>query len=309
MTNVQRITLLLVLSACGCTTITEFGEPEGSTGEAAESSSTGWPTFPDPSATSGVPDPASTSTGDASSSDSGDDFTTLGFIQDTDTGVSIECDVWEQDCPQGEKCMPWANDGGNAWNATRCSPIDPDPDGLYDPCMVEGSGVSGIDSCDLGMICWDVDERGMGVCHGLCLGPQTAPSCEDRNATCTVTSDGILNLCRPPCQPLDIDTCSPGQGCYPSDDGFVCAPDASGDTLGGAFDTCEFINACDPGLMCAGASLVGACEPGGANCCTPYCDLSDPVCPDPTSCIALFPEGEAPRPHENLGVCGTPEEA
>jgi hypothetical protein len=46
-----------------------------------------------------------------------------GFIVDPDGGgPSIECDQWAQDCPPGEKCMPWANDGGSSWNATRCFP-------------------------------------------------------------------------------------------------------------------------------------------------------------------------------------------
>ncbi len=30
-----------------------------------------------------------------------------------------ECSPWAQNCPPGEKCTWWANDGGNAWNATR----------------------------------------------------------------------------------------------------------------------------------------------------------------------------------------------
>src|SRR5262245_16573954 len=25
-------------------------------------------------------------------------------------GLEIECDLWAQDCPKGEKCTPWAND-------------------------------------------------------------------------------------------------------------------------------------------------------------------------------------------------------
>ncbi len=40
--------------------------------------------------------------------------------------------IWAQDCPEGEKCMPWANDGGGSWNATRCSPLDPNPSAVGD---------------------------------------------------------------------------------------------------------------------------------------------------------------------------------
>ena len=38
-----------------------------------------------------------------------------------------QCNPFTQDCPEGEKCMPWANDGGGSWNATRCSPISDNP--------------------------------------------------------------------------------------------------------------------------------------------------------------------------------------
>src|SRR5262245_46725118 len=77
--------------------------------------------------------------GDSGGDDGGDVDTGgasfVGFIQDPDGGgVSIECDAWAMDCPRGEKCMPWANDGGSEWNATRCSPLDPDPAHPGDQC-------------------------------------------------------------------------------------------------------------------------------------------------------------------------------
>src|SRR6187431_2409029 len=78
----------------------------------------------------------------------GDDdggFDDAGFIQDPDGGgVSIECDGWAQDCQAGEKCMPWANDGGMTWNAMRCSPLAPDPALAGEACTVEGAAFSGI---------------------------------------------------------------------------------------------------------------------------------------------------------------------
>ena len=99
---------------------------------------------------------------DGSGTDGGS--TSISFIQDPDGGgVNIECDIWAQDCPDGEKCMPWANDGGNSWNATRCSPLDPNPGQPGDACTVEGCGVSGIDNCDIGL---DVLERRPRDQHG-----------------------------------------------------------------------------------------------------------------------------------------------
>ena len=57
-------------------------------------------------------------TGDSSGGPPGE-----GFIEMPDGGgATNECNQWVQDCPEGEKCMPWANDGGSAWNATRCRP-------------------------------------------------------------------------------------------------------------------------------------------------------------------------------------------
>lgn len=71
------------------------------------------------------------------------------FLSEPDGGgTGFECDVFAQDCPPGEKCVPWANDGGGVWNATRCSPVDDDPAAPGEPCTVEGGPTSGIDDCD-----------------------------------------------------------------------------------------------------------------------------------------------------------------
>jgi hypothetical protein len=80
----------------------------------------------------------------------------VGFISNDDYGggQTYECDLWKQDCPPGEKCMPWANDGGGSWNATRCTPLAEDPRQPGEPCTVEGSGVSGRDDCDIRAMCW-----------------------------------------------------------------------------------------------------------------------------------------------------------
>ena len=73
--------------------------------------------------------------------------------------------------------MPWANDGGDEWNATRCSPIADVPTQVGELCMVEGSGTSGIDDCDQGLVCWQVDpDTNVGVCHALC--EPGLPGCE-----------------------------------------------------------------------------------------------------------------------------------
>ncbi|MBV1862633.1 MAG: hypothetical protein KUG77_29700 [Nannocystaceae bacterium] len=298
---------VVLLLQPACSSITEFGE-ESSTGEAGPTGTTTTgllPSSTDPwgqSTTSGTIGPG------AEEESSGDPSGCGGFICDPDGGPNepIECSVIEQDCPRGQKCNAWANDGSPMWNAAKCFPIDRDPAAVGEPCTVVGSGVSGSDSCDLGSICWDVDARTEeGECLPYCTGTQNNPTCEDPSRLCTVSGDGVLPLCRPGCDPLDVESCADGKSCLGIDASFGCVPDASGDA-GGVFETCEFANGCDPGLLCANAAIVGACTPE-AGCCTPYCDLSAPMCPEPTTCVPYFAEGQATPGYETLGVCGSEE--
>jgi hypothetical protein len=235
--------------------------------------------------------------GSATTSSSSDDGNTF-IAPPPDGGGYVECDVWEQDCPRGEKCMPWANDGGNAWNATKCVPIVPDPNQPGEPCTVQGSPTSGIDDCDTNAMCWAVDpETLMGTCAAFCNGDPVAPGCDDPCETCPIVSDGVLILCMQTCDPL-AQGCPPGQGCYagPSVE-FICAPDWSGPDFGDAGTSCEYINGCDPGLVCVDAWRVPDCE-GALGCCTLFCDLTaaDP-CPGAApgvECVPWFPSGRAP---------------
>ncbi len=308
----QLLVLGVAVGAAACSSVIDL-EGAGSTGDADDpgSSSGGFTTVPDPTsdptaATDPEPETGgSTTTGSADGSTG--DCLFIGCDQET-TGVSVECDIFEQNCPEGEKCMPWANDGGSSWNATRCTPIDTNPAGLYELCTVEGSGVSGIDSCELGMMCWNVDaETLVGTCIGLCTGSTNAPTCVDESAHCNINGEGILALCLPSCDPIGEEPCPDGEGCYPTNYGFACIPDASGPKMGGLFEPCEFVNACDPTLFCASPDFVGACEPGSGGCCTPYCDLSNPECPDPTSCVPFYEKGTTPPGLEDVGICGVDE--
>ncbi|MGH1345957.1 MAG: hypothetical protein ACRBN8_30615 [Nannocystales bacterium] len=301
-------TLGTLTAVSGCDSVVGVEEPGGSTTEAPASSGlTGAATGADPTPPSGStdaePDPGGgTTTGAADDSTGSCLF--LACDRET-TGVSVECDIFEQNCPDGEKCMPWANDGGSAWNATRCTPVDADPDGLYEPCTAEGSGLSGIDSCELGMMCWSVDpETLVGSCIGMCTGSVNAPTCVDETAYCSVNGDGVVALCLPSCDPLGKEPCSLGEGCYPNSYSFTCLPDASGPKMGGLFEGCEYTNACDPPMMCANPDFVGACEGGAGGCCTPYCDVASPECPEPTSCFSFYEKGTAPPGFENVGICG-----
>lgn len=309
---------LVVLSLLGCGCDAKDGESEGLNGTSGPQTTTGEP-VPDTEDPPSTPDPVDDDGGEESStgrppaeteSDAEPDCT---FLKCDETGTNEEifgCDLWGQDCAPGEKCMPWANDGGSSWNGSRCSPVDAAPGQPGDTCMVEGSGVSGVDSCDIGSMCWNVDEENAGVCVSLCQGSIDAPLCDNPADVCIVANDGALPLCLPQCDPLL--GCPDGEGCYPGADGFVCVPDASGPDLGAYGDACEYANACDPGLFCGASTIVPGCT--GTGCCTDYCDLSDA---EPSAncggvaggqeCVSAFEEGQALPGLEDVGMCAIPD--
>lgn len=157
------------------------------------------------------------------------DMTSGGFIYGApDLGDAVQCDVFAQDCPQDEKCQPWANDGGASWNATRCSPVAEQPNAVGEPCLVESSPVSGIDDCGVGALCWVVDAEALtGVCVAQCSGTEAAPVCEG-DLACAVVAPGIAAVCVETCDP-GAPACT-GEGvCTTIDDSGYCLPDAAGD--------------------------------------------------------------------------------
>ena len=245
-----------------------------------------------------------TTTGDGSGDATGAGTTAPCTFLNCDDMMNVmnECDNWAQDCPEGQKCMPVANNGTNAWNATICVEVKPDPKQPGDECAVEGSGVSGIDSCVKGAMCWDVDtDTGMGVCVEQCTCSLDNPVCTTPNTTCTISNNAALVICLPVCDPLDKGACADGDVCVASDNLFICVLDASGDA-GGANDPCEYVNACDPGFLCTNSGV----DCGGSGCCTPYCDLESPQCPNGSECMPYYSPGDAPKCFEDIGICFTP---
>jgi Mg-chelatase subunit ChlD len=144
------------------------------------------------------------------------------FLSVFDAGsVSFECDLFAQDCPAGEKCVPWANDGGGEWNATRCSPIADDPAAAGKPCTVEGGPTSGIDDCSQGSLCWDVDRTNEGTCVSMCTGDASNPMCQG-DQWCYVGHDGSVAVCLPDLLCVDDGVCQ----CMCLGEGDPdCAPD------------------------------------------------------------------------------------
>ncbi|MCX4241142.1 hypothetical protein [Paraliomyxa miuraensis] len=298
---------LSLLLGCVSNTVTLLDDDGGSSGSSGPSS--GGSTL-DP-ATSGttIPEPA-----DGTSTT--DDLTTgVQLIPPPDGGpLIVDCDIFAQDCPAGYKCMPWAPDGGSSWNGTRCSPIAEDPAGIDEPCMVEGSPTSGVDDCELSAMCWDVDPKTLeGTCIPLCIGTESDPYCADPMRECAYGSDGALFLCLRTCDPL-VQDCPASEACYPIQDSWSCAPDASGD-MGAYGDPCEFINVCDPGLVCLLSEAVPPGQPceDAIGCCTEVCNVFDPLgdlqcmsAAEGQTCQPWWEEGSAPLGYDHVGVCALP---
>lgn len=256
----------------------------------------GGPTNPDtdPDPTTGV------MSGPASSE--GGESTSMPFIMEKDIPVEGMCNPFEQDCPEGQKCQPYAEGGGSSWNANKCFPDEGDgKEG--DACFAAMGGVAGYDDCDIGFFCWGVDAMMNGYCVQLCTGSMDAGECANVDKACAVYNEGTLPICLDACDPL-LQDCDPSDVCIqsPTATGFLCVLDASGDE-GQANDPCNFANSCDPGLLCADPTSSNECDPD-AGCCQPFCDINEPgVCPDPQMCIPLqTPDPNAP----DVGFCSIP---
>ncbi len=262
----------------------------------------GGPTNPDDT----DPDPTTGVMSGPASSEGGESGTSMPFIMEKDIPVEGMCNPFEQDCPEGQKCQPYAEGGGSSWNANKCFPDEGDgKEG--DACFAAMGGVAGYDDCDVGFFCWGVDAMMNGYCVQLCTGSMDAGECANVDKACAVYNEGTLPICLDGCDPLapecvDTDACIPN----PSGDGYLCVPDASGDE-GQENDPCEFANACDPGLYCAPTTAGNMCDPNATGCCQLICDINEPgVCTgDGQSCILLKPEEMNPD-NQDVGYCSLP---
>jgi hypothetical protein len=261
-------------------------------------------TFGDESSSSGSESTTSAPTGPTSSesSTSSSSSSDSNFF-DVPPAPAI-CNPYTQECPPGEKCN-WYAHNGSGLEVSRCVPVFPDPAQLGEPCRARGFGLDGIDDCDVGLMCWDVDDSGDGYCVALCGGSPDALTCPPDQVAYAVGSG--LCLCFAACDPLAQD-CRPGSSCVAyANDKFLCLLDGSGDE-GQTHDPCWFINACDPGNVCAPTTAASECDTSRIGCCQPYCDLTQSnTCPgEGQSCVPWQFNGETPPEHANLGYCSLP---
>ena len=215
-----------------------------------------------------------------------------------------ECDIWNwDDCPEGQKCTAVAcGVGGNSWDSNVCRDIQGDAQHA-EPCTyTDGSGISGNDTCAEGLMCWNADaDTGVGYCIAFCTGSPDVPTCP-LGYQCHIPGNGTLPLCFEVCDPL-ADDCQGNEVCVPDGQSFDCVLDASGDMAPyGA--PCEFINVCNPGLMCVDAAGVPepSCE-SAVGCCSPFCNVFEPsTCPgEGQSCEPVY-DPQVPG-FEHVGVC------
>ncbi len=261
------------------------GEDEiGDTGEMGETGDTG-----------GMEE---TSTGDTDLSPETE--TGLIFGGDTFTAEPV-CDPFAQDCPTGEKCVPYGSTGGN-WDANKCVPVL--GEGVVgDPCSWDGSVVA-TDSCDENSHCWDamdIDGELVGVCTEFCGGSADDPVCSS-GTSCLITNDGSITLCVETCDPL-LQGCEDGLGCFWAGGDFQCVFESGTEIATG--EPCGFVNDCLPGHYCAPAELMPDCQ--GSRCCSSICDLTEGDCGQVgTECVPFFEEGTAPPEYIDVGVCIVP---
>jgi hypothetical protein len=293
--------VLLLGAACG----PSLGGHAGETGGSSTSASSGDDTDPTTASSVGTTnDPATTSPSTTMTSADGSDDSGL-FTQPWDLDPIITgCSIWERDCPPGMKCMPYANDGGSVWNDTICSRIADDPRQAGEPCSAwNDSPTSGVDDCDIHMMCWDVDPKTLdGTCVEFCTGSPENPSCTDPATSCVQSSDGPLSLCLARCHPLD-DPCPRGETCVPANDTFMCAPLGTDPHALG--ESCEFVNECAAGLFCAFGESVPDCA--SEACCAAFCNTTDAdACGPDLTCTPWWRPGDAPPGYEELGACANP---
>jgi hypothetical protein len=224
-----------------------------------------------------------------------------------------QCDPWLQDCPDGFKCMAFAPEDEPVFTGNKCTPVASNPKQVGDPCKVEGGWWTGIDDCDYGLACWNINHAdNTGQCVPLCTGNEDSYSCPQQKDLCVFWVPGIAHVCLPSCDPL-LQDCDPGQACNPNwatlGQDFVCGPEYSFDE-GQVFDPCEFSNACDPGLMCWDSVSAIECDQNSQGCCLPFCDLTKPDCTGQgAECVSFYDllGGEPAPPHfADVGLCVLP---
>lgn len=200
------------------------------------------------------------------------------------------CVTWNDQCPEGEKCVVLPIEPPEIFSKQKCRPIVPDAGGRGDSCT--GTMPSGEDTCERGLICYG------GRCKVLCQGqPEDGFTCPDWSL-CSVHDDGAYGHCFEICDPFDSN-CLPTEKCTLFFSTFSCVAD-DGLNEASLFEPYTFHDECEEGLACM-TDVAMEC-PLGEACCTSVCDTESaaPCMGAQQECIAL----DAQLPFgDNLGIC------
>jgi hypothetical protein len=277
--------------------------------------------------TSATPDPGSTSTGSPPSTFGldapADEGTEAGFVPPLDLACAgpadgtlahcALCDVREQGCLDDFRCVAWADDGGDAWNGTKCIGTALAPVGVREACTVVDALVSGRDDCATGSMCWDADPVTLeGTCVPFCAPEGDEPACPP-GTRCMLDGLDVLALCLPPCQPLDPASCPADAACrfMPASDAAFCIPNDGGRVLSPTIQCGSDDEECPADRVCVSAATYGGC--GSPSCCTAWCDRGQPDADAQCAagrpehvCVPVFDREPAPAGYADLGVCAVP---
>jgi hypothetical protein len=296
----MKNTLVLSMMLCGSVSLllAGCGEDKSAADDTTTTTSGG-------NTTSGEGETGGDGDGDGDATTSGDTTTSGvttggGFVPEDDFGAVSECDPFMQDCPEGEKCVPYGSTGGN-WDANKCVAVT--GSGTAGDTCTYGGTTSADDDCDATSHCWDVqdvDGQLVGTCTSFCTGTADSPTC-DPGTSCLIANDGSINLCIQTCDPL-LQDCGPNLACFWANNDFQCIFTTQDIPTG---EPCGYINDCAAGNTCLNAEVLPNCN--GSACCGSFCDLSDPTCiTEGTQCSAFFEEGMAPPGYDQVGVCIIP---
>ena len=221
-----------------------------------------------------------------------------------------ECDLGCQDCPDGEKCVVIEGRGDES-DQIACRPLPEDPKAPGEGCTFLGEPVDN-DDCQRGSVCVDFPLSPEALCREFCKTEDGVLQCSDETTRCLDL--GGKPVCATVCDPRELNECDYGCravdlncfGCFPmSESGtFTCwYPPPEKNPVG---LPCPF-GECEDTLFCGPPGRVPGCD-AATPCCTTYCDIDQPSCPDEgTQCEAIFVEGKSPQGLESLGACLTPK--
>jgi hypothetical protein len=252
-TPLRLVALALFGLACGPPKLT--GDADAGNADAENESSGG------SSGSSSSTTSSSSETGThETTTDSGE---TWGFVPIEDMWELNECDPVAQDCPDGEKCVPYSS-VGDSWDGSKCVPVLGDQS-AGEPCTYAGT-VESTDDCDATSFCWEVNQDGAGTCRLFCTGTLNTPECPE-GSSCLFSNSLVIFLCIPACDPI-LQDCAGGLACYWANNGFECIFTTQDIPPG---EPCGFFNDCVEGNGCLDAEYIPGCN--GSACCSPFCDL------------------------------------